>query len=508
MTDNKIIFKSGNIIKNERFGKGRVELDKGETVIIRFEHGIEECDKKTLVEIFTPLEAIKEEKWHSQLEVITKAQAYSIRSVNESWGIFSLSRIALLPHQLWVCRQVISKWPTRYLIADDVGLGKTIEVGLILWPLLSNGRVKRLLILCPASLVQQWQYRLRTMFDIRLTQYCPEADSDKTDFWNIHSQVVASIQTLRMDRNNRHNRFLNSSPWDLIIVDESHHLNADEQTGHTLSYELLNRLVKDKRAASLLFLTGTPHRGKNYNFLALLKLLRPDLFDPRRPIQEQLPYLKQVMIRNNKQNVTDLHGHRLFHPPVVSEQTYKYSLEETKFYNMLTEFILTGKAYASSLASADARTVYLVLITMQKLASSSVAAIRKALKGRLEKIVEQKQKIEKLKRYQEQNPQKLYSEYEEMEILGDNDEISRIEQELLLLTAGINLMENEELRLRELIQAADEVKEETKINEIISIIKTRFSNRSVLFFTEYKATQSLLMSYLMKHFGKKCVTFI
>ena len=74
----------------------------------------------------------------------------------------------LLPHQLWVCRQVTRTWPTRWLVADDVGLGKTIEAGLVLEPLLSSGRVRRVLVLAPARLVPQWRARLKTMFDIRL----------------------------------------------------------------------------------------------------------------------------------------------------------------------------------------------------------------------------------------------------------------------------------------------------------------------------------------------------
>jgi SNF2 family DNA or RNA helicase len=101
------------------------------------------------------------------LDARLKAQAAAIRSLNDAWGVFSRSRIDLLPHQLWVCYRALQQWPIRLLIADDVGLGKTIEAGLILWPLLSSGKVRRLLILTPASLVEQWQYRLRTLFDIR-----------------------------------------------------------------------------------------------------------------------------------------------------------------------------------------------------------------------------------------------------------------------------------------------------------------------------------------------------
>jgi hypothetical protein len=161
----------GKRVRSERFGPGSVEFDKGTTVIVRFDHGIEECERQSLRVIRSVAEGLIAEDWDGALPVVAKALGSAIVSVNDTWGVFSRSRIALLPHQLWVCRRVLSGWPARWLVADDVGLGKTIEAGLILWPLLSKGLVRRLLIVCPASLVEQWQYRLRTMFDIRLARY-------------------------------------------------------------------------------------------------------------------------------------------------------------------------------------------------------------------------------------------------------------------------------------------------------------------------------------------------
>ena len=136
---------TGDMVRHPRFGIGTVRYDVGVTVIVRFEDGIEECDKATLLQIHTPLQSLLLSEWHSPLEVIARVQAEAIQSTNDNWGVFSRSRIQLLPHQLWVCRRVLETWPTRWLVADDVGLGKTIEAGLILWPLLSGGKVRRLL---------------------------------------------------------------------------------------------------------------------------------------------------------------------------------------------------------------------------------------------------------------------------------------------------------------------------------------------------------------------------
>ena len=492
--------KTGDQVQHDNFGTGRVEIDKGPTVLVRFEHGFEECEKSTLSRILTPLQAIELKKWHKPLEVITKVQAGAIQSLNDSWGVFSQSRIALLPHQLWVCRRVLETWPTRWLVADDVGLGKTIEAGLILWPLLSRGTVKRFLILCPASLVEQWQERLRKMFDIRVAKYVTEADTERSDFWGTHNQVVASLQTIRLDRGQRHERLIESPPWDLLIVDEAHHLNADEKGGPTLGYQIASRLQQQNRVASIVFFTGTPHRGKDYNFLSILRLLRPELFDPREDIQNQLHYLRHVMIRNNKQNVTDLRGNRLFQPLQVTSKTFGYSTSESNFYSMLTEFILSGQAYASSLDQNDRRAVMLVLVTMQKLASSSVAAIRRAINGRLSRITAARRELEGL--------MAIVSQIETAEAFNDNDQLAQLEERIVELSDQLRLMEDEGPRLRQLLDAANEVKQETKINKIISIVVDEFSNRQVLFFTEYKATQSLLMSALLQRFGDGCVTFI
>lgn len=490
-------YNRGDQVRHARFGSGRVELDAGATAIVRFEHGIEECQKSDLESLTTLQQALHKPLWDRPMDVITKVQGITIEAINDAWGVFSRSRIALLPHQLWVCRRVLEKWPARWLVADDVGLGKTIEAGLILWPLLSRERVKRLLILAPAKLVEQWQYRLRTMFDIRLSRYLPEADNDRSDFWVTHNQVVASFHTLREDRNGRHRRLVESDPWDLVIVDEAHHLNADEKSGPTLGYRLVDRLISERRIESMVFFTGTPHRGKNYGFLALARLLRPDLFDPEQDYINQLQHLPSMMIRNNKQNVTDIKGKRLFQAPKVMSEEYTYSEAEDKFYRMLTSFIMSGRAYASRLESNTGRAVMLVLITMQKLASSSVAAIRRALTNRLNRTVTTRREVMELER-----------EYEQAEAEDDQDRRAEIEETLVEKVAQLKLMEDEEDRIRELLEAAELVREETKISTLIEVLQTRFEERSVLFFTEYKATQSLLMSALIKHFGEGCVGFI
>lgn len=492
------------VVQHPRFGRGRVRMDDGESVVVRFEHGVEECLRADLEIVEGLAERVAAAKLDPALNVVTRVLGQCILSVNNSWGVFSRSRIALLPHQLWVCKRVLESWPTRWLVADDVGLGKTIEAGLILTPLLSSGRVRRLLILAPASLVEQWQVRLREMFDIRVSTYAPAVDTETSDYWNTHDKIVASAHTLRLDKRGRWDRLIGANPWDLVIVDEAHHMNVDEDGRRTLSYQLVERLQAQHRVQSMVLFTGTPHRGKDHGFLSLLKLLRPSDFNPQEPLETQVDKLRTVMIRNNKQRVTDMKGDPLFTPVRAQRETYSYSDEESRFYEKLTEFIATGKAYAAGLGRQERRMAILILITMQKLASSSVAAVRRALSRRLARLKEAKARIE------ESSADMARIE----RLIGDDDpanldELARLEERVIENLGGVvNLNPDEIPALEELLSAADEVVKETKIERILDVVDESFDGRAVLFFTEYKATQALLMSALQARHGDGCVTFI
>src|SRR5262249_8102632 len=151
--------------------------DMGTTVIVRFGGTIEQVLANEITETPSLYSALRDQTLSDPIDAVVRAQALAIGSTNDQWGVFSRSRVQLLPHQLWVWRKVTQEWPFRWLVADDVGLGKTIECGLVLMPLISSGRVRRLLILAPASLVPQWQFRLKDMFDIRLQRYVTEADT-------------------------------------------------------------------------------------------------------------------------------------------------------------------------------------------------------------------------------------------------------------------------------------------------------------------------------------------
>ncbi|MBY5389633.1 DEAD/DEAH box helicase [Rhizobium leguminosarum] len=362
-------------------------------------------------------------------------------------------------------------------------------------PLIASGRVRRVLILAPAKLVPQWQFRLKDMFDIRLQRYVTEADTARGDFWATASMVAASFHTLRDDRRGARQRLLNADPWDLVIVDEAHHLGVDERTGETLAYSLVSDLQERGKINSLLFFTGTPHRGKDYSFFSLMHLVRPDLFDPERDPLEQLSQLSKVMIRNNKATVTDLQGQKLFKPVNVFSREYQYSDDETQFYRTLSEFVVDGRAYAATLDGRAQTARMLVLITLQKLAASSIAAIRNALRKRRTMLAN------------------LVFRSNESVPLPDHeqatfDELAEAE-EALPGSAAVLLMEDEIQRLDELIALADAIVRETKIERLLQMIGEEFGpDEPILLFTEYKATQALIINALHHRFGFGSATFI
>lgn len=497
MTSTRQQLEAGTPVNHPRHGRGRVVVDMGATVIVRFGGTVEQVLASEIKEVASLYSSLRESSLGDPADTLIRAQALAIGSVNDQWGVFSRSRVQLLPHQLWVCRKVNQEWPFRWLVADDVGLGKTIECGLVLMPLITSARVRRLLILAPAKLVPQWQFRLKDMFDIRLQRYVTEADTQRGDFWATASMVVASFHTLRDDRRGARQRLLEADPWDLVIVDEAHHLSVDEKAGETLAYSLVSDLEARDKINSLLFFTGTPHRGKDFGFFGLMHLVRPDLFDPEGDKVEQLAQLPKVMIRNNKATVTDLQGQKLFKPVSVYSREYGFSAEETLFYRTLSEFILDGRAYAATLDGRAQTARMLVLITLQKLAASSIAAIRNALRKRRIMLAEAVNRSN--------GAASVVLPDDEQATLDDVAEA----EETLPTSAAVMLMEDEIKRLDELIALSEGISNETKIERLLLMIQEEFAaEEPVLLFTEYKATQSLVVNALHRQFGFGSATFI
>lgn len=486
--------KKGDKVFHKLFGQGIVQFSEDNSAIVRFGPGLEECplDELTLVKGIE--ESIEKATTANFEKVIVKTQEFMVNSINNEWGLFSQSHIDLLPHQLWICKQVLAKWPVNYLVADDVGLGKTIEAGLMIWGLKNSRNIQRILILAPASLVGQWQVRLKKMFDLNFNVYTSSQDGDKINFWDMNTSVIASFNTMSLDRNGRQERFIGSEyQWDLVIVDEAHHMNAETKTGKTNQYKLFEEMINNDKITSKILFTGTPHRGKDYGFWSLMKLVEPEVFDPTKDNDEQYKMLSEYFIRNNKQNCVDINGKKMFKELHQHPYKFKYTEKEALFYEEMSDFIETGKAYAQSLEDGRIyQQITLVLIALQKLASSSIAAVCSALETRRNNVLKQKAAHEKTK----------------IEAFGEDDEENNKKFLDTIKDDSFKLMDNEAENINHLLKLASEIEIESKIKRITEIIETDYADDSVLIFTEYKQTQKLIMSELMKKYGNNTVSFI
>jgi superfamily II DNA or RNA helicase len=217
-------------------------------------------------------------------------------------------RIERLDYQVRTALRVLGPLRGRALLSDEVGLGKTIEAGLVLKELLTRGMVKKFLVLTVPSLVDQWEEELSDKFGLTtVTTNHEGARNDPQKFWRVNAGLVASLHTLKQPA---HLEIARQTHWDLLIVDEAHYLrNRDSQ-----AWQAVNALPRQ----FLLLLTATPVQNsleELYNLVTLLqpgqlpspKEFRARFVDPKRPRQPREPeelrrLLGQVMIRNTRAN--------------------------------------------------------------------------------------------------------------------------------------------------------------------------------------------------------------
>jgi hypothetical protein len=199
--------------------------------------------------------------------------------VMESASALTSAKIDLLPHQVVLTHRIATASPRRYLIADEVGLGKTIETALILRELASRGELNRALMVVPAGLVNNWHRELNEVFNLDFEVFGSEGDitDRKTNAFAKHDRLIASIDTLK--RPARIKRLLDAPRWDLVVFDEAHHLTAYRNGGKvrkTENYKLAEALKDHSR--DLMLLSATPHQGNHFQFWMLAQLLNPTLF--------------------------------------------------------------------------------------------------------------------------------------------------------------------------------------------------------------------------------------
>jgi superfamily II DNA or RNA helicase len=301
----------------------------------------------------------------------------------ENVSALTSAKIDLLPHQVVLTHRVATASPRRFLIADEVGLGKTIEAALILRELLSRGELKRALMVVPAGLVNNWHRELNEVFHLNFEVFGSEGDvtDRKSNAFEKHNLLIASIDTLKLRP--RMARLQAAPPWDLVVFDEAHHLTAYRQNGKlvkTQNFKLAEMLKEHTR--DLVLLSATPHQGDHFRFWMLVQMLDPTLFNTPGEMVEHRHRLNTVVFRRTKADACQPDGSTLFARRQVHTEVFTMSDVENTFYEALVVYLQDGFALAKRQGKRGQGLAFVMTI-FQKIAASSFAAVQRTLRRRL-----------------------------------------------------------------------------------------------------------------------------
>ncbi len=301
----------------------------------------------------------------------------------ENGASLTAAKVDLLPHQIVLTYRIANASPRRFLVADSVGLGKTIETALILRELASRGELTRALMVVPAGLVENWRRELNDTFHLDFEVFGSEGDvtDRKSNAFAKHNRLIASIDTLK--RPARVKRLLEAPLWDLIVFDEAHHLTA-YRSGNRVTRTQNFRLGEELRNHSrdLLLLSATPHQGDHFRFWMLIRLLNPSLFESADDMVDNRHRLNAVAFRRTQADACDSHGNPLFARRQVHTQAFHLTEPERRFYEALMDYIREGYDLAET-AGNKGRALGFVMTIFQKIAASSFAAVGATLRRRL-----------------------------------------------------------------------------------------------------------------------------
>ncbi|MCC5851350.1 MAG: RNA polymerase-associated protein RapA [Alkalimonas sp.] len=239
------------------------------------------------------------------------------------------ARVSLIPHQLYIAEEVAKRHAPRVMLADEVGLGKTIEAGLILHQQLISGRAKRALILVPESLQHQWLVEMLRRFNLSVAIFdqerCEQSAQDQSNPFETEQLVLCSLEFL--SQSPQWQQQAATASWDLLVVDEAHHLTWDE-TAPSLTYQCVADLAQ--QIPGVLLLTATPDQLGHRSHFARLQLLDSDRF---------YDYDSFVQQEQQFQHIASLTEHLLQAKPLIKAiaTELKTLLHEPNLHNILNQ---------------------------------------------------------------------------------------------------------------------------------------------------------------------------
>jgi len=412
------------------------------------------------------------------------------------------SSVIPLPHQLYALNRAVGQDRIRYLLADEVGLGKTIEAGLVLRELKLRGRAKRILVVAPKGLVRQWQAEMRQHFGEPLHFVEPSSlaalrqwrgDSAEDNAWRMHDQVICALDSVKplesrrgwsLDQIQTYNRErfedLVSAAWDLVIIDEAHRMGGS--TEQVARYKLGAALAE--ASPYLLLLSATPHQGKTDQFMRLMQLLDRDSFPDEGSVSRER--VQPFVIRTEKRAAINADGQPLFRPRLTRLHAVAWQARhaaQQQLYEAVTDYVRHG--YNQALA-AKQRHVGFLMILMQRLVTSSTAAIRATLEKRQAVL---------------DTPQTQARLFDTLSADEWADLDGETQVDLALQANGLELEKSEVETLLALARSTEAAGTDAKAESLLELIYKLQQEEGdpalkVLVFTEFVPTQAMLADYL------------
>jgi len=411
----------------------------------------------------------------------------------------NVSKVEPLPFQIEAVYGYILKLPhIRFLLADDPGAGKTIMAGLVIKELKLRGLARRILIVVPGHLKDQWRREMQERFKETFAVF----DRDTLNafygdnFLLRNNQVTTSMDFAKQEEILP---LFASSHWDLTIVDEAHKMAAyryGEKVEKTQRYKLGETL--SKTSTHLLFLTATPHKGDPENFRLLLDLLKPGFFATSEMVEASLRDKDNpLFIRRLKEDLRDFEGKPLFTNRYPKTIKFRLSDEERELYQELSQYVV--EQYNRALTLDKKRNIGFALLILQRRMASSTYALLKSLerrKNRLEDLLKSTELNKKLPNLEDFDEVEDYEEKERWEIEEKWETIS--------LARNKEELKKEIWTIERLIERAKEIlaeEKEVKLSELKKAIEEGFrklkevgGNEKILVFTESKDTLEYLVN--------------
>jgi SNF2 family DNA or RNA helicase len=321
------------------------------------------------------------------------AEAHRIRLAHLFDPVLAVhtSLVDPLPHQITaVYETMLPRQPLRFLLADDPGAGKTIMAGLLIKELIARGDLQRCLIVCPGSLVEQWQDELSRRFNLPFEILTNDKlEAARTGNWFLETDLaIARLDKLSRNEEVQQKLFAQDNRYDLVVCDEAHKLSATYFGGevqYTKRYRLGQRLSEITR--HFLLMTATPHNGREEDFQLFMALLDGDRFEGRFRQGVHQVDVSDLMRRMVKEDLLTFEGKPLFPERIAYTVPYQLSDDEAFLYQQVTEYVRGEFNRAEALKNNKrAGTVGFALTILQRRLASSPEAIYQSLKRRRERL--------------------------------------------------------------------------------------------------------------------------